>query len=120
MARYRWPGNVRELQNELERVTAFYPRACEITAGMLSDRVLMGDRGDALDVRLLRDASLPRAIGYLEEKRLRKALAETNWNKSQSARELGLSRQGLLKKIKRYGIIRGETGTGDDGEFPAA
>jgi transcriptional regulator of acetoin/glycerol metabolism len=37
---------------------------------------------------------------------LKKTLAQTNWNKSHAARRLGLSRQGLLKKIKRYGIAR--------------
>jgi transcriptional regulator of acetoin/glycerol metabolism len=47
-------------------------------------------------------------VGYLEENLLRKTLEQTNWNKSQSARKLGLSRQGLLKKIKRYGIAVGE------------
>ncbi|UCH84980.1 MAG: sigma-54-dependent Fis family transcriptional regulator [Candidatus Latescibacterota bacterium] len=120
MARYWWPGNVRELQNELERVMAFYPRSCEITPGMLSERILTGNRGETLDVRFLYDASLPRAIGYLEEKRLRKTLAETNWNKSQSARELGLSRQGLLKKIKRYGILREEPDAGEESGKPVS
>ncbi|MBI4720752.1 MAG: hypothetical protein HY770_05955, partial [Chitinivibrionia bacterium] len=33
-------------------------------------------------------------------------LSRTNWNKSRTARELGLSRQGLLKKIKRYGLVQ--------------
>jgi hypothetical protein len=37
----------------------------------------------------------------LEERRLREALARSRWNKSQAARSLGLSRQGLLKKLRR-------------------
>lgn len=41
----------------------------------------------------------------LEEKRLREALERTRWNKSRAARALGLSRQGLLKKLRRYGLI---------------
>jgi two-component system response regulator HupR/HoxA len=113
MARYRWPGNVRELENEMERVAAFYPRTREIIPGMLSERVLTGGRSDDLDVRLLCETSLPRAVGYLEKSLLTKTLTRTNWNKSRTARELGLSRQGLLKKIKRYGIIR--EGFGTDG-----
>ena len=40
----------------------------------------------------------------LEERRLREALDRTRWNKSRAARVLGLSRQGLLKKLRRYGL----------------
>lgn len=41
----------------------------------------------------------------LEERRLREALDRTRWNKSRAARALGLSRQGLLKKLRRYGLL---------------
>jgi DNA-binding NtrC family response regulator len=57
-----------------------------------------------LNVNVLYDAPLSSAVSYLERNLLEKALIQTNWNKSQTARQLGLSRQGLLKKIKRYGI----------------
>jgi DNA-binding NtrC family response regulator len=45
----------------------------------------------------------------LEERRLREALQRTRGNKSQAARALGLSRQGLLKKLRRYGFTRAES-----------
>jgi len=103
---YPWPGNVRELQNELLRITALYGQPTRIVIGMLSERI--SERGfcTEIDERLLYDAPLPRAVSFLEENLVKKALMRTNWNKSQSARQLGLSRQGLLKKIKRYGIRR--------------
>jgi transcriptional regulator of acetoin/glycerol metabolism len=41
----------------------------------------------------------------LEEKRLREMLERTRWNKSRAAKALGLSRQGLLKKLRRYGLL---------------
>ena len=47
---------------------------------------------------------LARAVSHLEENLLKRTLAETNWNKSRTARRLGISRQGLVKKIKRYGL----------------
>ncbi|MFQ5510731.1 MAG: sigma-54 interaction domain-containing protein [Candidatus Krumholzibacteriia bacterium] len=104
LMQYHWPGNVRELQNEMERILAFHPGVREIAVDMLSRRVRKHPCRDTLDVKLLHDAPLPQAVGYLEENLLRKTLTQTNWNKSESARQLGLSRQGLLKKIKRYGI----------------
>ena len=105
-SRYAWPGNVRELQNEVERVVVLYPDSSKITPDMISDRIAQREGAGTFDMNLLYDYPLPRAVGYLEENLVRKTLAKTNWNKSQTARELGLSRQGLLKKIKRYGIQR--------------
>ena len=104
LMRHDWPGNVRELQNEIERMLALHPGMTSIDAEHLSDPIRRDPANRALDVRLLYDSPLPRAVGYLEENLLRKTLEQTNWNKSASARILGLSRQGLLKKIKRYGI----------------
>ncbi len=104
LSRYRWPGNIRELDNEIERISVLYPRSAVVMAEMLSDRVARKCAAGTFDVGLLCESPLPRAVGYLEENLVRKMLAKNNWNKSKSARELGLSRQGLLKKIKRYGI----------------
>jgi DNA-binding NtrC family response regulator len=115
LSRYSWPGNIRELENEVERLVVLYPALSEIAPHMLSDRIAKRARAENLDVNLLYESPLPQAVGYLEESLVRKTLARTNWNKSQTARELGLSRQGLLKKIKRYGIVREETAERDPG-----
>jgi two-component system response regulator HupR/HoxA len=110
LSRHSWPGNIRELENEVERLVVLYPNAAEIAPHMLSDRIVRRGAAEPVNVNLLYESPLPLAVGYLEESLLRKTLARTNWNKSQTARELGLSRQGLLKKIKRYGIVREEAG----------
>lgn len=106
LLRYGWPGNVRELENELERILALCGVPREITPAMFSERVTNALSDAPVAAELLYDAPLSRAVSYLEESMLKKTLEQTNWNKSQSARRLGLSRQGLLKKIKRYGIRR--------------
>lgn len=108
LLRYHWPGNVRELENELERLFALHGRLGVIEASMLSDRILCGRPWGTPDTRLLYEVPLPQAVSYLEEIRLRKTLEQNNWNKSRSARKLGLSRQGLLKKIRRYGITENQ------------
>ena len=112
---YHWPGNVRELENEVERMIALRTCVSGITPDSLSERVVHPMPLDGFDVDHLYEAPLHQAIGYLEEQRLRKTLAEHNWNKSKAARRLGLSRQGLLKKIKRYNISpRAESGDAHD------
>lgn len=110
LGRYPWPGNIRELENELERVTVLYDAPSSITPGMLSARVTGAPTPIRLDVGLLYEAPLSRAVSHLERNLLEKTLVQTNWNKSQTARRLGLSRQGLLNKIKRYGIRRATVG----------
>jgi transcriptional regulator with PAS, ATPase and Fis domain len=106
MTAYSWPGNVRELENEVERIAALHGAPRALTADMLSERIVSDATGAALDVALLCEAPLASAVNHLEVNLLKKTLVQTNWNKSQTARRLGLSRQGLLKKIKRYGIVR--------------
>jgi DNA-binding NtrC family response regulator len=56
----------------------------------------------------------------LEERRLRETLERTRWNKSRAARALGLSRQGLLKKLRRYGLSPREAAYALDGPEGAA
>jgi DNA-binding NtrC family response regulator len=71
---------------------------------MFSRRIAEDVSGARLDVDLLYDAPLSSAVSRLEKSMVEKTLIQTNWNKSQTAKRLGLSRQGLLQKIRRYGI----------------
>lgn len=104
---YAWPGNIRELENEVERIVALHSEPGTLTPDMLSARIVEEAVDATLDVAMLCESPLASAVSHLEENLLKRALAESNWNKSRTARRLGLSRQGLLKKIKRYGIQRG-------------
>jgi transcriptional regulator with PAS, ATPase and Fis domain len=106
LAAYPWPGNIRELENEVERIVALNASPGALTPDMLSARIVEEAIGATLDVAVLCEAPLARAVSHLEENLLKRMLTETNWNKSKTARRLGLSRQGLIKKIKRYGIER--------------
>jgi len=103
---YPWPGNIRELENEVERIVALHAAPDLLTPDMLSARIAEEAAAVTLDVDVLCEAPLARAVSHLEANLLKRTLEETNWNKSKSARRLGLSRQGLIKKIKRYGIAR--------------
>jgi two-component system NtrC family response regulator len=48
--------------------------------------------------------SLRAAIDELEQHMLQEELIASGYNQVQTARRLGLSRQGLIKKLKRHGI----------------
>jgi DNA-binding NtrC family response regulator len=51
-----------------------------------------------------RDAGLHAQVARLERGLIAEMLVQTGGNKSRTARELGLSRQGLAKKMRRFGM----------------
>jgi transcriptional regulator with GAF, ATPase, and Fis domain len=96
VSRYPWPGNVRELSN-----------ACAYAVRVAGARERVALEHWPAGVPSAADAKpsgLHAETRALEERRLREALERTRWNKSRAARSLGLSRQGLLKKLRRYGL----------------
>jgi transcriptional regulator with GAF, ATPase, and Fis domain/tetratricopeptide (TPR) repeat protein len=94
-----WPGNVRELENEIQRVLALGGDL--IGEADLSGAIRGGEdpplRADDLDVR--------RHVELLERDLLRRALERTEGNQTRAAKLLGLSRYGLLKKLRRYDML---------------
>ena len=44
------------------------------------------------------------ALEELEKTMIREGLRRTNWNKSRLAKELGISRAGLIMKVEKYGL----------------
>jgi transcriptional regulator with AAA-type ATPase domain len=99
---YRWPGNVRELENEICRFLALCPGQLLIRLRHLSPEVqtAAGWSVDPADLATLRP--LEEAGELLERYLIRKAIAACGGHKAAAARRLGLSRQGLYKKIQRY------------------
>jgi len=103
LVNYDWPGNVRELENEIQRAVALADRDSTVTSGLLSDRI----RSVEIAIHPPKpghDASLKDLVEDVERRVILQVLADSGWNKSRTARTLGLSRQGLLKKIARYGL----------------
>ena len=102
LMQFDWPGNVRELENEIERALTLAGDDGEIKVEYLSERIKgSADKG----VRSGDDpATIQEATARLERKMVVDALRRTGGNRSQAARILGLTRQGLLNKIARYEI----------------
>jgi Nif-specific regulatory protein len=99
---YSWPGNVRELENEMRRVAVLSERKI-VTEEDLSEALRNGRRAGT-STQLLPLGSLKETVAALERRLIVEALQARRHNQQQAAKALGLSRQGLIKKMKRYGI----------------
>jgi transcriptional regulator with PAS, ATPase and Fis domain len=96
LAQHSWPGNVRELQNIMAAVAVNAPARGRITARHVTRA--LEDMGGASEIA---SASLTDARRVCERRTVVSALARHGGRRSAAARELGLSRQGLAKAIKR-------------------
>jgi len=90
---YSWPGNVRELENEM--VQALLRRGSEETLAVEHLSPLLAGA---------KRARLRSACSELERRLLQEALGRHGGNRTRTARELGLTRQALYLKLRRYGL----------------
>lgn len=99
LKQYDWPGNVRELSNVLERVLS------NIEGEIIHphDLPFHFQRNQSAG-RFSSGASIKGILAKAEEKAIREALAETGNNKAMAARQLGIHRTLLYKKMKKYRI----------------
>jgi two-component system response regulator HydG len=95
LAGWSWPGNVRELRNTLERA-CMLAQSDVITARDLR----LGSRVPAL-VRAASDIGAVRPIADLEREEIERALVETQGNKKEAARRLGISRRALYRRLEK-------------------
>lgn len=101
---YSWPGNVRELKNVLERVALLEnDRTLEVhhLPPELQGQTVPSSPRDVGDALVASGQELSLAV--VEEEHIRRVLRLTGGNKSQAARLLGISRQGLFERLKRFG-----------------
>ena len=110
MQRYPWPGNIRELENEIERCMVLGGDLEELPEDLLSQRVREAAGATLSRTVQLRPGayesmgSLKDAVEQLERDLIHQGLIRTHWNKSQLAKELGISRSNLITKVERYGL----------------
>lgn len=104
MVQYDWPGNVRELENEVERVVAL---AVDDTVKIedLSMDILDGCKCIEPHEIFSHSSDKSDKIDDMEKRHILSVLDECNGNKSEAAKRLGISREGLRKKMKRMNIV---------------
>lgn len=104
LERYDWPGNVRQLENEIERAVTLVEENSFIKPSDMSEEVYKFVENTQTISLLKRKVTLKEAIEELERKFILEVLKTSNWNQTLASKELGLSRQGLIKKMKRYNL----------------
>jgi DNA-binding NtrC family response regulator len=102
-----WPGNVRQLQNQIKSLVACAHKRV-IGEEDLPERIAETRVRESKPVAAP-PASLKRAVEDLERQMIADVLRANANNQQKTAKALGLSRQGLINKLKRYGLNSNET-----------
>ena len=98
---YSWPGNFRELENEMRRLVLSVSRN---TVGSEDLSEAIRRSGAAAAPLLSTSRLLKEVVSELEKRMIQEALQQSRQNQLHAAKALGLSRHGLIKKMKRYNI----------------
>jgi transcriptional regulator with GAF, ATPase, and Fis domain len=102
LSAYDFPGNVRELENEVQRLVIQADDGAFLTPELLSPRVRQ------IETVLLSagaaKGSLKEMVDQVERHILIEALKDHGNNKTAAAKTLGITREGLHKKLKQLGV----------------
>ncbi len=108
---YPWPGNVRELEHVIQRAV-IYCRNGVLTEQNLPHHIVSGNIGPTNDpsVRLSTskevDPTLGQQIALTEKEIIEQTLFRNDFSRTQTAKELGISRVTLYNKMKKYEMLK--------------
>ena len=106
---YDYPGNVRELENIIMAAVSMADEGHVLTekdieTGEASDEAAKASGHQAAGNFVETGSSLADYLAGIEETVIRQHLTANDGNVSKTAKELGMLRQNLQHKIKKYGI----------------
>jgi Nif-specific regulatory protein len=107
---YAWPGNVRELQNEIERALVRMDAGARALSRELFSEELQAPPPAALAGSAQTPGDLRLRMAAYEKRVLEEALSAHGGKRSSAAAALGLTRQGLAKKLERFGLAQPSAG----------
>ena len=93
--RYGWPGNIRELRNTIERAMLLGRGLRRIEARHLAREITSASGADVTH-------HTPRTLADVEKAHIDRTLKAHHYNRTHAARELGIARATLIKKIREY------------------
>jgi DNA-binding NtrC family response regulator len=100
---YSWPGNVRELQNVIERAVLL-GKSSKITVDDLPANLTNCLTPAQSIVSPSGKQTLKEAMEAPERQIILQVLRDNNWNRSETAGQLGVNRTTLYKKMKKLGL----------------
>ncbi len=103
---YEWKGNVRQLENEISSIVNLTEDGETINYDILSDEIKERAEESTQPIQISgspgnRNGAM---AGADDREIIRQLLEKNKWNKSQTARDLGITYRGLHKKMKRIGL----------------
>jgi Nif-specific regulatory protein len=102
LSAYSWPGNIRELENEVQRLVIQCEPEGFITPELLAPAVR---KVEGLLGRVApKKGTLKDMMEEVERWLLVEALRDHGGNKTKTAETLGITREGLHKKLAKYGM----------------
>jgi len=103
---YQWPGNVRELENEVKRAVVLATgreiQVKDLSESVTEEQLVVPETETGKkpgEKQTLKDR-----VTTLEIQMIRDAMTQTDSDRRRAAKVLGLSHQGLINKLKRYGL----------------
>lgn len=106
-AEYPWPGNIRELENAIERIVVLTPGRevglNDLPSDFQSEAAPLERIGLILPSKGV-------SLSEIEKELFREALKRNNWNRSRAARYLGVTRDTLNYRMRKFGLDRVKAG----------
>lgn len=97
---YSWPGNVRELEREMKRCALFLQSSEMLRGDHLQAHIVTPSKRSALSA----DLSLKSQLQATEAQLIEHALAAADGDMEQAARQLGMGRSTLYRRLRELGI----------------
>jgi two-component system response regulator AtoC len=104
LTRYSWPGNLPELEATVRQIVTLCAEGQPVGLEHLPPQVRTAELHQPAVVDADSDLELERLVGACVIAAIRVALRRTRGNRSEAARILGLSRNGLAMKMRRHGL----------------
>jgi Nif-specific regulatory protein len=102
LANYAWPGNIRELENEIQRLVIQAEPGAWIEVAELSPQIRKVE--GTLSRIAPKKGTLKEMMEQVERWLISEALRDNDGNKTRTAQILGITREGLHKKLSKFGM----------------